>query len=116
MNDPDTHAALSDMARSIGGLESTVKSLTSTWQAQEEAASSARRELHRKFETLSEKVSGLTNKVEMILGDLVDIKPTVAAVEMAKQRAIGAGLLGKLLWAVGGGLIAAGAWLISHIK
>ena len=29
---------------------------------------------------------------------------------------IGAGLVGKALWAIGGAMIAGGAWLLSHIK
>ena len=116
MGDGDLQAAIREMAGQIGALGATVKSLESTWQKQEAAATEGRRELHRKFEAMSEKVGTLAHKVEAILDDLLSIKPTVAAVERAKQRAIGAGLFGKFLWMAGGAMIAGGAWLLAHVK
>lgn len=116
MSEGDIQTALREMAGQIGALGATVKSLETTWQTQEAAASQGRRELHRKFESVSEKVSTLTGRVDQILKDILDMQPTVKAVEMAKERAIGATMLGKVLWAVGGAMVAAGVWLLSHIK
>lgn len=112
----DIQAAMRDMARSIGGLESTVKTLVETWRAQEQGASSARRVLHQKFDQLQTEVHGFGTQLAGALKDIAEMKPTVDAVETAKQRAIGAGLVGKALWAIGGAMIAGGAWLLSHIK
>lgn len=116
MTDDAVQAALREMAGQIGSLGSTVKSLETTWRGQEAAATEGRRELHRKFEAMSEKVSTLSGRVEEILKDILDMKPTVKAIETARERAIGAGMLGKALWAIGGAMVAAGVWLLSHIK
>jgi len=116
VSDPDTHAALRDMARSIGGLESTVKTLVETWRNQEQAASSGRRVLHEKFDQLQSEVHRFSSLLADAVSDIAVMKPTVEAVEQAKQRAIGAGMLGKALWAIGGAMVAGGLWLLSHIK
>lgn len=116
MSDPDTQAALRDMARSIGGLESTVKTLVDTWRNQEQAASSGRRVLHEKFDQLQGEVHNFGHQLAGVMKDIAVMKPTIAAVETAKQRAIGAGMLGKALWAIGGAMVAVGIWLLSHIK
>jgi outer membrane murein-binding lipoprotein Lpp len=118
MSDPETEAALREMSRSIGGLESTVKSLVSTWQSQETNASQGRRDLHTKFDALSEKVTGLTAKVDTAIRDITLIKPSVQAFENAKEQAIGAQRLGKGIWAallfLGGGSGAGLTWVIAN--
>lgn len=114
MSDPETEAALREMSRSIGGLESTVKSLVSTWQSQETNASQGRRDLHTKFDALSEKVTVMAAKVDTAIRDITLIKPSVEAFENAKAQAIGAQKLGKWIWAAlpfaGGGI----GWMIAN--
>lgn len=100
MSDPATEAALREMSRTIGGLESTVKTLVSTWQSQEANASQGRRDLHQKVEALSEKVTGLAGKVDAAIKDITEIKPSVDAFEDAKTQAKGAQKLGR--WLFGG--------------
>jgi hypothetical protein len=116
MGDVDIQSALREMAGQIGALGATVKSLESTWRSQEAAATEGRRELHRKFEAMADKVSTLSGRVEQILRDILNMQPIIDEVETAKQRAIGAGMLGKALWAIGGAMVAGGVWLLSHIK
>lgn len=114
MTDATTEAALREMSRSIGGLESTVKSLVSTWQTQETSASQGRRDLHIKFDALSEKVSGMSAKVDTAIRDITDIKPSVEAFEDAKSQAVGAQKLGKWIWA---GLLGSGGvigWALAN--
>ena len=114
MSDEHTEAALREMSRSIGGLESTVKSLVTTWQAQEANASQGRRDLHQKFDSISEKVTGLSATVAAAVKDITDIKPSVQAFNDAKQQAKGAQMLGKVIWSIlfltGGGL----GWVIAN--
>ncbi len=114
MSDPATEAALREMSRSIGGLESTVKTMVSTWQSQEASASQGRRDLHQKFDALADKVTGLAGKVDAAIRDITEIKPSVAAFEDAKAQAIGAQKLGKWIWAAlpfaGGGI----GWMLAH--
>lgn len=100
MTDVSTEAALREMSRTLGGVESTVKSLVSTWQSQEASASQGRRDLHQKFEALADKVSGLSAKVDTAIKDITEIKPSVQAFEDAKQQAKGAQTLGKIIWAI----------------
>src|SRR4051812_43413979 len=114
MSDPTTEAALRDMSRSIGGLESTVKTLVSTWQSQEAAASQGRRDLHQKVETMRDDVQKLGARVEVALKDIADIKPSVEAFENAKLQVRGAQTLGKFIW---GGLAFAGGgigWMLAN--
>lgn len=116
MSEGDVQSALREMAGQIGSLGATVKSIEATWRQQDAAATEGRRELHRKFEAMTDKVSTLSGRVEEILKDILNMKPIVREVETAKQRAIGAGMAGKALWAIGGAMIAGGIWLLSHIK
>lgn len=114
MSDPATEAALREMSRTIGGLESTVKTLVSTWQSQEATASQGRRDLHQKFEALAEKVGAMAAKVDTAIKDITEIRPSVEAFENAKAQAIGAQKLGKWIWAAlpfaGGGI----GWAIAN--
>lgn len=98
MTDGSNEAALREMSRTIGGLESTVKSMLQTWQSQEAAASQGRRDLHMKFDNLSDKVTGLASKVDIAILDITAIKPSVEAFDNAKQRAMGAQTLGRWIW------------------
>ena len=98
MTDASIQAALRDMSRAIGGLESSITSMQQTWQSQEASASQGRRDLHIKFDGLTEKVSGLANKVDTAIKDITEIKPSVQAFESAKQQAKGAQTLGKWIW------------------
>lgn len=110
----DVQAALREMARTIGGLESTVKNLVTTWQSQEASASQGRRDLHRKVDELREDLHQVGNQVAGALKDIADIKPSVEAFENAKAQAIGAQKLGKWIWAAlpfaGGGI----GWAIAN--
>jgi hypothetical protein len=106
--------ALREMIRSIGGLESTVKSLQQTWQSQEASASQGRRDLHQKFDAMRSEVHALTAKVDGALRELAEIKPSVHAFENAKAQAQGAQTLGKWIW---GGLLFAGGgigWALAN--
>lgn len=105
-----------EMARAIGALESTVKSMTETWRTQDASASIGRRDLHQKFDGLVGTVSGLSGKVEKLIGEMAEIKPSVEAFEIAKFQAIGGMKLGRALWLAlpfggGGGLV----WLLHHL-
>jgi archaellum component FlaC len=115
MSDPDTQAALREMSRSIGGLESTVKTLVTTWQSQEQQASQGRRDLHAKVDALKDEVKSYGQQLAAAVKDINDMKPTVDGIVVAKQQAAGVGKLGKALGTVavflsGGG---AGAWILS---
>jgi hypothetical protein len=94
----EVNRTIIEMARAIGALESTVKTLTTTWQTQEVIASEGRRDLHKKFDGLAGKVSELAGKLDIAVKDLGEIKPSVEAFEVAKLQAIGGLKLGKLIW------------------
>jgi uncharacterized protein YoxC len=114
MSDDATQAALREMSRTIGGLESTVKTLVTTWQSQDASASQGRRDLHQKFDAVRQEVSGLAAQVATVVKDIADIKPSVEAFENAKQQAQGAQKLGKWIW---GGLVVSGGglgWMLAN--
>ncbi|WP_262048670.1 DUF1515 domain-containing protein [Bradyrhizobium sp. Bra78] len=122
MND-DVQGALREMARSIGALESTVKTLTATWQQQEQSASQGRRDLHQKVDGLrnevSAKVDGMRGEITAMgtqlahaIKDISEMKPVVEAVETVKQQAVGAGRLSVWLYRLA--VVASGgaAWVV----
>lgn len=114
MSDDATQAALREMSRSIGGLESTVKTLLTTWQSQDASASQGRRDLHQKFDAVRQEVSGLAAQVATAVKDIADIKPSVEAFKNARQQAQGAQKLGKFIWA---GLVFSGGgigWMLAN--
>lgn len=114
MSDPSTEAALREMSRTIGGLESTVKSLVQTWQTQEASASQGRRDMHQKFDAVRLEWAGLAASVANAVKEIDEIKPSVRAFENAKQQAKGAQFIGKFIWAglpIGGGVL---GWMIAH--
>lgn len=100
-------AALRDMAKSIGGLESTVKSLTTQWRDQDEKAALGRRDLHQKIDALVDDLRKLENLVKEALDDIAFMKPVVEKVTAARERANGALNAGRwvywLVFGSGGG-------------
>ncbi|WP_166295344.1 DUF1515 domain-containing protein [Bradyrhizobium sp. 2S1] len=126
MSDEATQAALREMARAIGGLESTVKTLTATWQQQEQSASNGRRDLHQKVEALrsdvSTKVDGLRGdmvkmgaQVETAIKDIAAMKPVVQAVENVAVQATGVRNVTKWIWGAGAFLSGGVVWIITNL-
>lgn len=114
MSDPNTEAALREMSRSIGGLESTVKTLVSTWQSQETLASQGRRDLHQKFDQLRTDVHNMATQVAGALTDIADLKPSVEAFKTARTEARGAQKLGKWLFGLIGLAGTALGWALNN--
>lgn len=109
-------AALRAMAKSIGGLESTVTSLTTQWRAQDEKASLGRRDLHQKIDALVNDLRALEGSVKAAISDIAFMKPIVDGVIEARQQVKGAVKAGRwvhwLIFGSGGG--AALLWVASH--
>ena len=114
MTDPSTEAALRDINRSIGGLESTVNSMLETWRSQEANASQGRRDLHQKFDAIRIEVATLSANVTGAVADISELKPAVDAFKDARQQAVGAQKLGRWIWAAlfaSGGIV---SWAIAN--
>ncbi|MBR1170551.1 DUF1515 family protein [Bradyrhizobium liaoningense] len=86
----DIQAALREMARSIGALESQVSGFASQWRDQDQKASFGRRDLHQKIDALRSDMQTLEGQVRAAISDIALMKPTVEAVEAAKLQAEGA--------------------------
>jgi|SRR5579859_7344069 len=109
------------MSEAIGGLKSDVRSLKDSidnlnrvWGQREEAATEGRRQVHEKVDNLRQDFTRLSAEVENVSQDIVEIKPAIDEFKNARQQAIGAHKLGKLIW--GAMLTAAGlsGWAISE--
>ncbi|WP_228749979.1 DUF1515 family protein [Bradyrhizobium sp. BR 10261] len=104
------------MAKSIGGLESTVGTLTRQWRDQDEKASVGRRDLHQKIDGVIAEVHGLKASVTAAISDIAFMKPIVDGVVEARQQVTGAVKAGRwvywLIFGSGGG--AAALWIASH--
>lgn len=99
---------MTDVARALGDLEGTVRSLQAQWQRQEDAAVAGRKVLYEKFEVMSAKMTRLEGQSETVQKNVADIKddlekkvmPTINAYILAQARMGGAIWAGKLFWAI----------------
>lgn len=116
MSDADaaTQAALLTMAKSLGGLESTVAGLVSQWRSQDEKASQGRRDLHQKIDAMRTEMQELDGLLKEAIKDIAEMKPTVEAVENAKQQAVGAGKASVWLWRLAMFASGGAAWVIAN--
>jgi hypothetical protein len=105
-------AALLKMSGEIGGLKSTVESISSQWARQETAASDGRARLHQKVEEVKQSVTKLDNRVDNLSTKVAAIEPAMQAFQKEELRQEGAKRLGAKLWGLM--LLAAGAagWAI----
>lgn len=101
MSDEATQAALRQMAGQIGELTSTVRSLEINWRNQDEKASTGRAAMHLKIDELRGDFQDWHGKLENALADIAEMKPTVDEIRTAKQRAIGAFMVSRMLYAIG---------------
>lgn len=118
MSDADTQNALREMSKEIGGLSATMKTMLDTWRAQEASASAGRREVYQKLEAVKERVTSLDTRVGTLSKEVSDIAPSVQAFEDARQQAVGAQKLGKIIWAIlfsaGGAIGGAATWALAN--
>lgn len=114
MSDADTQAALREMSRSIGGLESTVKTMVTTWQSQEAVATQGRRDLHQKVDALRGELHDMGSTLAGAIRDIAAMKPSVEAFENAKAQALGAQKFGKWLWGIAALVSGAVGWILSN--
>lgn len=69
------------LERAIGGLLSSVQTLTSTWARQDQEAGEGRRRLHDKVDALVGKVTELAVRVQHMSEEVAAMKPVVARAE-----------------------------------
>jgi hypothetical protein len=114
VSEGDLQAALRQMAGTIGELTSTVRSLEMNWRNQDEKASAGRAVLHQKIDALRGDFHGWESKLEAVIADVAEMKPTVDEVKIAKQRAIGAFWMSRMLYAAGIALTMGVTWVFSN--
>lgn len=96
-----------DVARALGDLEGTVRSLQAQWERQENAAVAGRKALYEKFEAMTTQVQRIDGRVEDVQQDVAEIKkdmdekvmPAIDAYALDNARRAGWLDSGKLLWA-----------------
>lgn len=114
-----TAGQVDEVSARLGGVQSAVELMTSTWQRQESSASEGRRELHRKFDDVRNEVTKLTGRVDRMGRDIAEIKPAIEAFKSARARQEGAQWLGKLIWLafIGiAGTVGAGIAELLHLR
>lgn len=97
-----------DVARALGEMQGTVRSMAEQWRRQEEAATTGRQTLYDRFEKLSEQVlrmshavDGLTQGQAEIRNDIRNnVKPTIDAYRMEVARRVGILAAGRLMWTI----------------
>jgi hypothetical protein len=119
------------MAGQLGELASTVRSLEINWRNQDEKASNGRAVLHTKLDGLRTDFHLYSSKLDAVVADVAAMKPTVekakAAIDdvaemkptfdeirTAKQRAIGALMMSRVLYAVGLVMTGGVTWVFSN--
>lgn len=86
------------MSRAIGSLESSVKTLTTTWAEQDREATEGRRILYGKVDELKGTQASLAATVATLTGEFAEIKPAIQRFERERQRREGARSLMALIW------------------
>jgi len=106
--------------RAVGALEGEVKTLRSTWQEQDRAATEGRRQLHNKFDELKDetiaalhgmqiRLSEVTNTMATIVSQMAEIRPQLLTSNNERHQQIGSRrALGKAWGALIGLVTAAG--------
>jgi uncharacterized protein YecT (DUF1311 family) len=112
--DGDLQHVLREMAEKIGALTATVNSLEHTWRQQDEKASLGRRDTHAKIDALRAEVQQLDNRLTKAIDDVAEMKPTFEAVEAAKQRAMGAWMASRAMYALAIAVTAGFTWVASN--
>lgn len=86
-------------------------------------SSDSRRRLHDKIDGLEKTIDGLDRRLEQLEKAVTTTNPMFTEYQAYRQRMIGAGMVGRWLWFLGGILLSAAAsaaavyaWLMSHIK
>lgn len=96
--DAELHQMIGGLKAGFDHLNSTVNQMMTMWGNQEKEASTGRRILHEKMETVKETVTGLSTRVGAVETKLDEIKPAVKEFENQREQQKGAMKLGKLLW------------------
>ena len=94
------------VARALGDLEGTVRSMSDQWRRQDESANVGRRAVYERLEKLSQQVVAMSANLDGVTQDVAELKndieaevmPTIDAVKMAAARQLGALWAGKIFW------------------
>ena len=95
------------VARALGDLEGTVRSMSEQWRRQDESANVGRRAVYERLEKLSQQVVAMSANLDGVTQDVAELKndieaevmPTIDAVKMAAAKQLGALWAGKIFWA-----------------
>ena len=82
-------------------LEERLKAILSRL---DEARSDQQAQQHQ-MDLITQTLQSMSNRVENVESSLATAKPTIEEFITIKHRVVGAGMLGKWVWAVAGGLI-----------
>lgn len=100
-----TDGAINEMSRILGGLQAEIKAgkdaidnLNRVWGERERDASNGRQIIHGKIDSMQKEVTMLSAEVENVSKDLTEIKPAIDTFKSARERALGAQHMGKLIW------------------
>lgn len=94
---------LNELNRMVGRLQSSVETLTATWQRQDSEASEGRRRLHAKIDEMKSQQEAMAATVEQQTAEIAELKPAIKRFEAERLREQGARSLAKLIW---GGVLA----------
>jgi len=94
------------VARALGDLQGTVRSMSEQWRRQDDNANTGRRAVSEKLEDLSNKMVAMSHNLDGVTQDVAELKndiktdimPTVDAFRMAAAKQLGAMWAGKIFW------------------
>lgn len=82
----------------------------------QDRADQSRKELYQTVNHIDKKVDSLDYRMTSLENEFKEAKPTIAEFVATKNKVAGAGMLGKWLWAFGGFVLGAAAWLTGAIE
>lgn len=103
-----------DLLIEFGKLQQGVEQLTRSVTDMEVSSSQSRKDLYEKVESVNRTVAESNQRLANLEKSMSDAQPDLQKFRELRHQATGAGKMGKAVYFVGGGLVAAGTWVLSH--
>ena len=108
--------ALGSLKGRLEGIEAMIKAQTAQARSDAADAKVARAQLYKVTENQSAMISDIDRRLEKVEAAVLDMKPTVQEFTLWQSRVRAAGWTGRMLWAVGGAILALAAWIVTGLK
>ncbi|MBL4787369.1 MAG: hypothetical protein JKY49_18340 [Cohaesibacteraceae bacterium] len=98
----------------LGQVQGHLGQLTDLIKDQAAQSTRSRRQLYDKIDGMDKTITGLGHRLQTLEQSFVGMQPTLQEFVTFKERARGAGMLGRVLWVSGGVVLASVSWVVTQ--